>query len=39
MIAIEKLDRWGEAELLLELEAILLRAKEPLYNVKIPMER
>jgi GIY-YIG catalytic domain len=38
-IAIERLDRWGKAGLLLELEAILLRATEPPYNVKIPMER
>ena len=38
-IAIERLDRWGKPGLLLELEAILLRATEPSYNVKIPMER
>jgi hypothetical protein len=38
-IAIERLDRWGKAGLLLELEAILLRATEPPHNVKIPMER
>ena len=38
-IAIERLDRWGKPGLLLELEAILLRATEPPYNVKIPMER
>jgi excinuclease UvrABC nuclease subunit len=38
-IAIEVLDRWGNPRLLLELEAILLRATEPPYNVKIPMER
>ena len=38
-IAIERLDRWGKPELLLELEAILLRATGPPYNVKIPMER
>lgn len=37
-IAIEALDRWGNPALLLELEAILLRATEPPYNVKIPME-
>jgi GIY-YIG catalytic domain len=37
-IAIEALDRWGNARLLSELEAILLRATEPPYNVKIPME-
>jgi excinuclease UvrABC nuclease subunit len=38
-IAIETLDLWGNSALLLELEAILLRATEPPYNVKIPMER
>jgi excinuclease UvrABC nuclease subunit len=38
-IAVEELDRWGNPALLLELEAILLRATEPPYNVKIPMER
>jgi excinuclease UvrABC nuclease subunit len=38
-IAIEILDQWGKPGLLLELEAILLRATEPPYNVKIPMER
>jgi excinuclease UvrABC nuclease subunit len=38
-IAIEPLDLWGNSALLLELEAILLRATEPPYNVKIPMER
>ena len=38
-IAIERLDRWGKPELLLELEAILLRATGQPYNVKIPMER
>jgi excinuclease UvrABC nuclease subunit len=37
-IAIEALDRWGNSALLLELEAMLLRATEPPYNVKIPME-
>ncbi len=37
-IAIEALDRWGNPALLSELEAILLRATEPPYNVKIPME-
>jgi excinuclease UvrABC nuclease subunit len=38
-IAIERLDQWGKPELLLELEAILLRATEPPYNVKIPVKR
>jgi hypothetical protein len=38
-IAIERLDRWEKPGLLLELEAILLRATEPPYNVKIPIER
>jgi hypothetical protein len=37
-IAIEPLDRWGNPALLSELESILLRATEPPYNVKIPME-
>jgi hypothetical protein len=38
-IAIERLDQWGKPELLLELEAILLRATEPPYNVKITVKR
>ena len=38
-IAIAALERWGNPALLSELEAILLRATEPPYNVKIPMER
>jgi GIY-YIG catalytic domain len=37
-IAVRALDRWGNPGLLSELEAILLRATEPPYNVKIPME-
>jgi excinuclease UvrABC nuclease subunit len=37
-IAVKELDRWGNPGLLSELEAILLRATEPPYNVKIPME-
>jgi excinuclease UvrABC nuclease subunit len=37
-IAFRELDRWGNPGLLSELEAILLRATEPPYNVKIPME-
>lgn len=38
-IMIQTLDQWGNPALLLEMEAILLRATEPPYNVKIPMER
>jgi GIY-YIG catalytic domain len=38
-IMIEPIDQWGKPTLLLEIEAILLRATEPPYNVKIPMER
>jgi excinuclease UvrABC nuclease subunit len=38
-IAIAALERWGNPTLLSELEAMLLRAAEPPYNVKIPMER
>ena len=30
---------WGNPALLLELEAIILRATEPPYNVQIPAER
>lgn len=37
-IGIKSLDRWGNPGLLSEVEAILLRATEPPYNVKIPME-
>jgi GIY-YIG catalytic domain len=37
-IAIQPLDRWGNPRLLSELEAILLRATEPPYNARIPME-
>jgi hypothetical protein len=37
-IAVKALDQWGNPGLLLEIEAILLRATEPPYNVKIPME-
>lgn len=32
------LDRWGNLTLLSELEAIILRATEPPYNARIPME-
>jgi hypothetical protein len=37
-IAVAALDRWGNPGLLSEIEAILLRATEPPYNAKIPME-
>jgi GIY-YIG catalytic domain len=37
-IAIAPLDRWGNPALLLEVEGILLRATEPPYNVKIPLQ-
>lgn len=38
-IAIETLGQWGNPALLSEVEALLLRATEPPYNVRIPMER
>jgi hypothetical protein len=37
-IATASIAGWGKAALLSELEAILLRATEPPYNVRIPME-
>ncbi|MBD2120286.1 GIY-YIG nuclease family protein [Trichocoleus sp. FACHB-262] len=37
-IAIAEIERWGNRGLLSELEAILLRATEPPYNARIPME-
>lgn len=37
-IAIQPLSYWGNPALLLELEAIILRAIEPPYNVRIPTE-
>jgi excinuclease UvrABC nuclease subunit len=37
-IAVELIAHWGNPTLLLELEAILLRATEPPYNVQIPAE-
>lgn len=37
-IAIRPLSAWGNPALLSELEAIILRATEPPYNVKIPPE-
>jgi excinuclease UvrABC nuclease subunit len=38
-IAFEILSHWQNPALLLELEAIILRATEPPYNVQIPGER
>ncbi|MGK7873467.1 MAG: GIY-YIG nuclease family protein [Xenococcaceae cyanobacterium] len=38
-LAIRPLSAWRNPALLLELEAIILRATEPPYNVKIPPER
>lgn len=37
-IAVELIAHWGNPTLLLELEAIILRATEPPYNVQIPAE-
>jgi excinuclease UvrABC nuclease subunit len=37
-IAVQIISYWGNPALLLELEAILLRATEPPYNVQIPTE-
>jgi excinuclease UvrABC nuclease subunit len=37
-IAIQPISYWKNPALLLELEAIILRATEPPYNVKIPTE-
>ncbi|MEG4495889.1 hypothetical protein QUB05_01385 [Microcoleus sp. F10-C6] len=37
-IAIHPLSVWSNPALLLELEAIILRATEPPYNVQIPLE-
>jgi hypothetical protein len=37
-IAIEIITHWGNPTLLLELEAIILRATEPPYNVQIPAQ-
>lgn len=37
-IAIAEIERWGNRGLLSKLEAILLRATEPPYNARIPME-
>jgi excinuclease UvrABC nuclease subunit len=38
-IAVETISYWGNPALLLELEAIILRATEPPYNVQIPSEQ
>ena len=37
-IAVQAIPHWENPALLLELEAIILRATEPPYNVQIPME-
>ena len=37
-IAVQIIAHWGNPTLLLELEAIMLRATEPPYNVQIPAE-
>ena len=38
-IALQVIPYWGNPTLLLELEAIILRATEPPYNAQIPTER
>jgi excinuclease UvrABC nuclease subunit len=38
-IAVQTISYWENPALLLELEAIILRATEPPYNVQIPTER
>jgi excinuclease UvrABC nuclease subunit len=38
-IAVQVISHWGTPALLLELEAIILRATEPPYNAQIPTER
>lgn len=38
-IAVQTISYWQNPALLLELEAIILRATEPPYNVQIPTER
>ena len=38
-IAVQAISHWGNPALLLELEAIILRAAEPPYNARIPTER
>ncbi|MEC4804402.1 MAG: GIY-YIG nuclease family protein [Jaaginema sp. PMC 1079.18] len=38
-IALQVIPYWGNPALLLELEAVILRATEPPYNAQIPTER
>lgn len=38
-VAVQPISHWGNPKLLLELEAIILRATEPPYNAQIPSER
>jgi len=38
-MAVQVIPYWGNPALLLELEAIILRATEPPYNAQIPVER
>jgi hypothetical protein len=38
-MALQVIPYWGNPALLLELEAMILRAAEPPYNVQIPTER
>ena len=38
-IAVQAISHWENPGLLLELEAIILRATEPPYNVQIPSEQ
>ncbi|MGF1460630.1 MAG: GIY-YIG nuclease family protein [Leptolyngbyaceae cyanobacterium] len=38
-IAVQVISHWGNPALLLELEAIILRATQPPYNAQIPTER
>jgi len=38
-VAVQTISHWENPTLLLELEAIILRATEPPYNVQIPAER
>ncbi|MEH1906414.1 MAG: GIY-YIG nuclease family protein [Nostoc sp.] len=38
-IAVQLISHWENPTLLLELEAIILRATEPPYNVQIPTEK
>lgn len=38
-IAVQPISYWGNPAFLLELEAIILRATEPPYNVQIPAEQ